>query len=130
MKPALLYSIIGAGVAVTIIAGAVFMMMMPQLTAQGQEQQRFGVPPNDTRIVDVDQIRSRISNVLTSGRLIDYKLYENGRAEYVFEIGAPNSNRTMTVNIDHPYGAAQGYIYNSSGIFAPDGSQRLIIPTE
>ncbi|HEX6280653.1 MAG TPA: hypothetical protein VFZ67_00335 [Nitrososphaera sp.] len=73
-----------------------------------------------------------------SAKLTDYILYENGTGVFVFEVKvhpfvtgpASDSNMTtMTVIMDHRWGAAQGYIYNSTGVYTLDRSQRLIIAT-
>lgn len=70
-----------------------------------------------------------------SAKLTDYTLYENDTGVFIFKVrtspfntGISNTT-TMTVIMDHRWGAAQGYIYNSTGVYTPDGSQRLIIAT-
>ncbi len=85
-----------------------------------------GGPPEDVRIIEQDEIRTRI--ITGMGDLTDYKLYPNGTGEFTFRVGT-SGNNTMTVIMDHSYRAELGYIYNSTGIYTRDGSQRLIIAT-
>ena len=123
----------------SVFLGLITILGATTTAAYGQQQQ----PPNDVKIIESDVIRKNISDVfvLDTGspngpKLKNYTLYENGTGKFTFEVqvhpfvlGTRGDTTTMTILMDHPWGAAQGYIYNSTGIYTPDGSQRLIIAT-
>jgi hypothetical protein len=98
--------------------------------AQGQPPLPPQQQPSDIKIIDGDDIQNNILTDITLSELQNYRLHEDGRAEYIFESTNPGSNRTITVLTNHGYTSAQGYIYNSTGIYTPDGNQRLVIATE
>lgn len=121
------------------------LLVVPEIwqAAYGQQQlqqQR----PTDVKVIESDVIRKNISDAFFFGsnsggaKLKDYTLYENGTGEFVFEVkvhpfvtgpASDKNTTTMTVTMDHRWGAERGYIYNSTGVYTPDGSQRLIIAT-
>jgi hypothetical protein len=115
----------------TILLSSLTIIVGFGASSYGQEQQQQQIiavtPPNDTRVLEQSEIKNRVSIGLIRGELTDYKLYADGRGEFIFQIGT--SNRTMNITINQPWGAAEGYIYNSTGVYTPDGSQRLIIAT-
>lgn len=95
---------------------------------QQQQQQIITVTPqNDTMVIEQGEIKSRVSIGLIRGDLIDYKLHADGGGEFIFQTGI---NTTMNITINQPWGTAEGYIYNSTGVYTPDGSQELIIATD
>jgi hypothetical protein len=118
-----------------------FPLVVPEIwhAAYGQQQQ----PPTDVEVIESDVIRKNISDAffLDTGspngpKLKNYTLDEDGRGEFTFEVqvhpfvvGTRGDTTTMTILMNHPWGAEQGYIYNSTGVYTPDGSQRLIIAT-
>lgn len=140
MNKPLIFGLIGAAIVLAVLVGVLFVLPLVTRTPplaptpafgqqQQQEQQIITVtPPNDTRVLEQSEIKNRVSIGLIRGELTDYKLYADGRGEFIFQIGT--SNRTMNVTINQPWGAAEGYIYNSTGVYTPDGSQRLIIATD
>ncbi len=108
-------------------------MMMP-IAVNAQVPPMAATPPTDTELVDSEKvIIEQIRNILSSSRLEDYRLYENGTAEYTIRqttaLGAPVNN-TITVITEHKYTPANGYIFdNTTGdIITPQG-EKLVIST-
>ena len=101
--------------------------------AQEEEEVLVSEPPNDTKLVDSDEIVFNIQTQLYNVRLQDYRLYENGTAQYTFQLltvgGKPLENKTMTIITEHTFTPQFGYIYNQTGVYTPDGSQKLVIST-
>jgi hypothetical protein len=102
-------------------------------TAFGQQQPpRAATPPTDTELVDSEKvIIEQIRNILSSSRLEDYRLYENGTAEYTIRqttaLGAPVNN-TITVITEHRYTPANGYIFdNTTGDITTPQGKKLVI---
>lgn len=93
-------------------------------------------PPTGTELVDSDQIIEQIRNTLFNSRLEDYRLYQNGTAEYTIRLtdfqGAPlTGNETIiTVITEHRYTPANGYVFDNAtgGIITPEG-EKLVIST-
>jgi hypothetical protein len=79
------------------------------------------------RVVDSEQLKQSIRTELDMSKLEDYILYEDGNATYTFRVfeqfggGGPPTNRTLEIHTTHPYSSELGYIYNSTGIFTPQG---------
>jgi hypothetical protein len=106
-------------------------------TAFGQQQlplsrAAVATPPTDTELVDSEKvIIEQIRNILSSSRLEDYRLYENGTAEYTIRqttaLGAPVNN-TITVITEHRYTPANGYIFDhtTGDITTPQGKKLVI----
>jgi hypothetical protein len=130
------------GLITTITITTAFVLVLAlQAAAYGQQQQQAQQPPTDVEIIESDVIKKNISDAFffaDSAKLKDYTLYENGTGEFVFEVkvhpfvtgpASDSNTTTMTVIMDHRWGAAQGYIYNSTGVYTPDGSKRFIITT-
>lgn len=101
-------------------------------------------PPTDVEIIESDVIRKNISDAFFTNtgspngpKLKNYTLYDDGRGEFTFEVqvhpfvfGTRGETTTITVLMDHPWGPESGYIYNSTGVYTPDGSRKLVIATE
>jgi hypothetical protein len=93
-------------------------------------------PPTDTELVDSEQTIEQIRNMLLNSRLEDYRLYQNGTAEYTIRLtnfqGAPltGNNTIITVITEHRYTPANGYVFdNATGdIITPEG-EKLVIST-
>ena len=90
-------------------------------------------PPTDTELVDSEQIIREIRNMLFYSHLEDYRLYENGTAEYTIRLTTSQDapmNETITVITEHEYTPANRYVFdNTTGdIITPQG-QRLVIST-
>ena len=88
-------------------------------------------PAEDIEIIDSETIRAKMFNFFGSTKLVDYKLYQDGRAIYVLEgVGSngvmSNGNRTVEVHTTHDYTPAEGYTSNASGVFTPEGKKLLI----
>lgn len=113
----------------TILLSSLTIIVGFGASSYGQQQQQTitVTPQNDTMVIEQGEIKSRVSIGLIRGDLIDYKLHADGRGEFIFQTGI---NRTMNITINQPWGTAQGYIYNSTGVYTPDGSQELIIATD
>src|SRR5215211_7235990 len=129
------FTIMEHTVAVVICALAIVALVMTPSGYGQQQQQQSEQRPPDIKVVESNEITQKIMLALNdiSTELTDYKLFENGSAIYTFELAPRALNETMEVHFCcsyHGYGAQQGYIYNSSGVFTPGGGQRLIIATE
>ncbi len=108
-------------------------MSVTATTAFGQQQPpRAATPPTDTELVDSEKvIIEQIRNILSSSRLEDYRLYENGTAEYTIRqttaLGAPVNN-TITVITEHRYTPANGYSFdNTTGDITTPQGKKLVI---
>jgi hypothetical protein len=113
---------------------AVMLLSVIMITqvAYGQQNNIVAAPPIDTHFEDSDRIIEEIQLQLQYSQLKDYKLYENGTAEYTIQLlsaqGRPIENRTMDIITTHRFTPQYGYIYNASGVFTPQG-ERLVIST-
>jgi hypothetical protein len=91
-------------------------------------------PPTDTELVDSEQvIIAQIKGMLSYSRLEDYRLYDNGTAEYTIRLMTSQNapmNKTITIITEHKYTPANGYIFdNTTGdIITPQG-EKLVIST-
>jgi hypothetical protein len=104
-------------------------------TAFGQQQlPRAATPPTDTELVDSEQIiQEMITELQFHSRLEDYRLYQNGTAEYTIRLLSINDlplNKTITIITEHEYTPANGYIFdNTTGeVITPQG-EKLVIST-
>jgi hypothetical protein len=116
-----------------VIIVIAIMSVTANTTAFGQQQPpRAATPPTDTELVDSEKvIIEQIRNILSSSRLEDYRLYENGTAEYTIRqttaLGAPVNN-TITVITEHRYTPANGYIFdNTTGDITTPQGKKLVI---
>jgi esterase/lipase len=90
-------------------------------------------PPTDTELVDSEQIIRQIRNMLFYSHLEDYRLYDNGTAEYTIRLTTSQDapmNKTITVITEHEYTPANRYVFdNTTGdIITPQG-EKLVIST-
>lgn len=90
-------------------------------------------PPTDTELVDSEQIIREIRNMLFYSHLEDYRLYDNGTAEYIIRLTTSQDapmNKTITVITEHEYTPANRYVFdNTTGdIITPQG-EKLVIST-
>jgi esterase/lipase len=90
-------------------------------------------PPTGTELVDSEQIIRQIRNMLFYSQLEDYRLYENGTAEYTIRLTTSQDapmNNTITVITEHEYTPANRYVFdNTTGdIITPQG-EKLVIST-
>jgi hypothetical protein len=109
------------------LALILFVAFLPSLAAAQQ-----AAPPRDTRIIDSQIVEDQVIRDFQNSQLEDYRLWANGTAEYTFRIVGPGgvlTNRTIEVTTNHLYTPDRGFIYNSTGVFVGNGSQRLIIET-
>jgi hypothetical protein len=124
-----------------ISAMIVAIMTVPSTTAVVLAQQPppspplAAAPPTGTELVDSERIIEQIRDMLLYSRLEDYRLYQNGTAEYTIRLtdfqGAPLAgNKTIIVITEHRYTAANGYVFdNATGdIITPEG-EKLVIST-
>ena len=112
-----------------------FPLVVPELwkAAYGQEQggrqtistTATATEPEDIRVISSDGIKNQITSELITGTLQNYTLYENGNATYTFRV---SPQKTIEIHTEHPYTPERGYIYNSTGLYTPQG-QRLVIST-
>ena len=90
--------------------------------------------PTDIEVVDSETIERQIVGFFSNARLVNYTLFADGNATYTFEYAAPGPSRpgigtTVEVHVDHRYTPENGYIFNSTGVYTPEG-RRLIIETQ
>lgn len=70
--------------------------------------------------------------MLSNSKLADYRLYDNGTAEYTMKLTPfPNApTKTITVIIEHSYTPANGYIFdNATGDIITPSGKKLVIST-
>lgn len=102
-----------------------------QSAAQAQQQSQQ--PPENLYIEDSEKILKELRDELSSSRLKDYQLFANGTAIYEVQLlgafGSPIGNGTLEIHTKHRFTAAQGYIYNATGIYTPHGELFIIETT-
>ena len=107
-------------------------LMIIAVSASSSASAQQAAPPPDTRIIDSQTIEDQVLRDFQNSQLEDYSLWANGTAEYTFRIvgaGGVLTNRTIELTTNHFYTPDRGFIYNSTGVFIGNGSQRLIIET-
>lgn len=107
-------------------------LMIIAISASSSASAQQAAPPRDTRIIDSQTVEDQVIRDFQNSQLEDYRLWANGTAEYTFRIVGPGgvlTNRTIEVTTNHFYTPDRGFIYNSTGVFVGNGSQRLIIET-
>ena len=107
-------------------------LMIIAIPASSSALAQQAAPPRDTRIIDSQTIEDQVLRDFQNSQLEDYRLWANGTAEYTFRIlgaGGVLTNRTIELTTNHFYTPDRGFIYNSTGVFIGNGSQRLIIET-
>ncbi len=108
------------------------LMIIAVSASSSVSAQQAAAPPRDTRIIDSQTIEDQVLRDFQNSQLEDYRLWANGTAEYTFRIVGPGgvlTNRTIELTTSHFYTPDRGFIYNSTGVFIGNGSQRLIIET-
>lgn len=119
----------------TLFIGTLFFSFVASAYGQGQGQSQ------DIEVIDSERVRAQVFHFIGATRLIDYSLFENGSAIYVFEfVGIPElylrGNSTtnpiqsdiIEIHTTHGFTPANGYTFNATGIFTPEG-KRLVIET-
>ena len=134
---------------VTAIAAAAYHGQEEAAAQQHQQQQQadgqqaaVSGPSQDIEVIDSERVRAQVSQFIGATRLINYTLYDDGKAIYVFEfVGLPQflrGNATtnpiqsdmIEVHTTHGFTAANGYTFDAAtgSILTPEG-KRLVIET-
>ena len=117
-----------------VIIAAVGLLLGGAVTSSLAQPPPIAVtPPTDTELVDSEQIIREIRNMLFYSHLEDYRLYENGTAEYTIRLTTSQDapmNKTITVITEHEYTPANRYVFdNTTGDIITPRGEKLVIST-
>jgi hypothetical protein len=130
---------------IAIIPSLLFLVMIAAATAAATTiaygQVSVGPSSQDIEVIDSERVRGQVFQFIGATRLIDYTLFENGTAIYVFEyVGLPHflqgnsttnpvQSNILEIHTTHGFTPQNGYTFDATtGILTPEG-KTLVIET-